>query len=76
VPSLKKEIRYKVYFEVLNHYSSRVGEFIEYLRLSERDFDQDRRVIQSEADRLGLDTVKDDSIFKSSERNQAMKKSA
>ncbi len=66
----KMVTRYRVYHQVLIHYPERINELLDYLRLSQRDFDQDRQVIQNEAARLGLDIFQDTSIFIKSAENE------
>jgi len=55
--------RFLVYFQILTRYSDRVGELLDALRRTKRNFDSDRQVIRSEAKRLGIKIEADHQIF-------------
>ena len=46
-------IRYKVYDSLFNHYEDKIDLFLKYLKLSNRDFNNDLNIISGEAKRRG-----------------------
>lgn len=56
-------IRYKVYFQVLERFPQRINEFLKLLVESNRDYDDDRCLIHKEAKRMGLPVFEDNELF-------------
>ncbi|MBL7663672.1 MAG: HEAT repeat domain-containing protein [Bacteriovoracaceae bacterium] len=64
----QQQLRYKVYFHILDNHPNEIPKLLEYLRNSERDFDEDRRLIQQEAIRLGIEVEDDNQLFVEAEQ--------